>query len=300
MRYYNQPRYSGYGNQFFRPRLFSGAVKNIIIANIVVFVLMFVLGAERFFLFNFGLVPKFVWSRGFVWQLFTYMFIHGGFGHIFWNMFVLWMFGTEVETYLGRKEFYKFYFLAGIGSGLITLLFSLNSTIPVVGASGAIYAVLVAFALLFPNREIYLYFFFPIKAKYFVLIMAVITFFSTFSAGGSNISHLTHLGGLLIGYLYLRRPRLLAQIRFKLPKINLLNSIGNFLQRFFKVRRVAKKRPSQTPTRRDYDTDITMHEELDRLLDKISKKGYESLSSQEKQTLSLVSEYFAKKNDSKN
>jgi hypothetical protein len=228
------------------------------------------------------------------------MFIHGGFGHIFWNMFVLWMFGTEVETYLGRKEFYKFYFLAGIGSGLITLLFSLNSTIPVVGASGAIYAVLVAFALLFPNREIYLYFFFPIKAKYFVLIMAVITFFSTFSAGGSNISHLTHLGGLLIGYLYLRRPRLLAQIRFKLPKINLLNSIGNFLQRFFKVRRVAKKRPSQTPTRRDYDTDITMHEELDRLLDKISKKGYESLSSQEKQTLSLVSEYFAKKNDSKN
>ncbi|HCK99722.1 MAG TPA: DUF1751 domain-containing protein [Candidatus Marinimicrobia bacterium] len=300
MRYYNQTRYSGYGNQFIRPRLLSGAIKNIIIANIVVFVVMFVLGAEQFFLLNFGLVPKFVWSRGFVWQLFTYMFIHGGFGHIFWNMFVLWMFGTEIETYLGRKEFYKFYFLAGAGSGLITLLFSLNSTIPVVGASGAIYAVLVAFALIFPNREIYLYFLFPIKAKYFVLIMAIITFFSTFSAGGSNISHLTHLGGLLIGYLYLRPPRLFAQIRYKLPKIHLRNPLGNLLRRFFKVRRVAKKRPPQTPTRRGYDTDDTMHEELNRLLDKISKEGYESLSEQEKQTLFLASEYFAKKSGTKN
>ncbi len=297
MRNYNYQKHSGFGSHFIRPRLFSGAIKNIIIANIVVFIFMFLFQSERFFLDYFGLVPKFVWSRGFVWQLFTYMFIHGGFGHIFWNMFILWMFGTEIETYLGKKEFYKFYFLAGAGSGLITLLFSLNSTIPVVGASGAIYAVLVAFALLFPNRKIYIYFLFPIKAKYFVLIMAIITFFSTFSAGGSNISHLTHLGGLLIGYLYLRRPRFSAWLRYKLPKIHFRNPLRHFIR---KVEKVTKKRPSQAPTRRNYDTDKTMQEEIDRLLDKINREGYKNLTEQEKQTLILASEYFAKKSGSKN
>ena len=167
---YNQ-NYTGYNQQYIRPRIFTGAVKNIIIANLVVFLFMTLFQTERFFLYYFGLVPQFVWGRGFVWQLFTYMFIHGGFGHIFMNMFVLWMFGSEIENTLGKREFYKFYFITGIGSGLITLLFSLNSTIPVVGASGAIYAILVAFAMMYPNRLIYFYFLIPIKAKYFVLIM---------------------------------------------------------------------------------------------------------------------------------
>ncbi len=292
MRNYNYQKHSGFGSQFRRPHLFSGAIKNIIIANIVVFIFMFLFHSERFFLYYFGLVPKFVWSRGFVWQLFTYMFIHGGFGHIFWNMFILWMFGTEIETYLGKKEFYKFYFLAGAGSGLITLLFSLNSTIPVVGASGAIYAVLVAFALLFPNRKIYIYFLFPIKAKYFVLIMGIITFFSSFSPGVSQISHLTHLGGLVIGYLYLRRKRIFADINFRMPKIKIHNPFKNI------IRKVEK--PPKPPTRTGYDTDKTMQEEIDRLLDKINREGYKNLTEQEKQTLILASEYFAKKSGSKN
>lgn len=291
MRNYNYQKHSGFSNQFIRPRLFRGAIKNIIIANIVVFIFMFLFQSERFFLYL-GLVPKFVWSRGFVWQLFTYMFIHGGFGHIFWNMLILWMFGTEIESHWGKKEFYKYYFLTGVGSGIITFIFSLNSSIPVVGASGAIYGVLVAFALLFPERRIYLYFLIPIKAKYFVLIMGVITFFSSFSPGVSQISHLTHLGGLVIGYLYLRRKRIFADINLRMPKIKIPAPFKNI------IRKVDK--PSKPPTHTGYDTDKTMQEEIDRLLDKINREGYENLSEQERQTLILASEYFAKKSGSKN
>jgi hypothetical protein len=202
------------------------------------------------------------------------------------------MFGTEIESYWGKKEFYKYYFLTGVGSGIITFIFSLNSSIPVVGASGAIYGVLVAFALLFPERRIYLYFLIPIKAKYFVLIMGIITFFSSFSLGVSQISHLTHLGGLVIGYLYLRRKRIFSNINMRIPKIRVPNP-------FKKIIRKVEKKP-KPPKHTSYDTDKTMREEIDRLLDKINSEGYESLSEQEKQTLVLASEYFAKKSGSKN
>ncbi len=295
MQYSNYRNYSGFNNQFIRPRMFSGAIKNIIIANIVIFLTMYLFQTQRFFLYYFGLVPRFVWSRGFIWQLFTYMFIHGGLGHIFWNMFVLWMFGSEIESVWGKKEFYKYFFITGIGSGIITLLFSLNSTIPVVGASGAIYAVLVAFALMFPDREIYLYFLFPIKAKYFVLIMGVITFFSSFNRGASQISHLTHLGGLLIGYLYIRKFRGMSAIQLHFPKIRFPKMKSPFKNI---IRKVEKNAPP--PIKRNYETDQTLREELDRLLDKINISGYDSLSESERKTLILAGEYFAKKEAKKN
>jgi len=288
---YNQ-NYTGYNQQYIRPRIFTGAVKNIIIANLVVFLFMTLFQTERFFLYYFGLVPQLVWGRGFVWQLFTYMFIHGGFGHIFMNMFVLWMFGSEIENTWGKREFYKFYFITGIGSGFITLLFSLNSTIPVVGASGAIYAILVAFAMMYPNRLIYFYFLIPIKAKYFVLIMGVITFFSSFSQGGSGISHLTHLGGIIIGYLYLTKQNLASKIRIKIPRISIKNPFKNI------IRKVDKK--STHPDVNLYGTEQTMREELDRLLDKINQAGYEKLSENERRNLTLIGKYFADKDKMKN
>ena len=288
---YNQ-NYTGYNQQYIRPRIFTGAVKNIIIANLAVFLFMTLFQTERFFLYYFGLVPQFVWGRGFVWQLFTYMFIHGGFGHIFMNMFVLWMFGSEIENTLGKREFYKFYFITGIGSGLITLLFSLNSTIPVVGASGAIYAILVAFAMMYPNRLIYFYFLIPIKAKYFVLIMGVITFFSSFTQGTSGISHLTHLGGIIIGYLYLNNRNLASKIQFRIPRISIKNPFKNI------IRKVDKK--STRPDVNLYGTEQTMREELDRLLDKINQAGYEKLSENERRNLTLIGKYFADKDKMKN
>jgi membrane associated rhomboid family serine protease len=293
MSFYNSYQQRGYDSQYIRPRFrFSGAIKNIIIANIVVFLIMYVFRTERFFLYYFGLVPRLVWSKGYVWQLFTYMFIHGGFAHIFWNMFVLWMFGMELEATWGSREFYKYYFLTGTASGIITFLFSLNSGIPVVGASGAIYALLVAFALINPNRLIYFYFLIPIKAKYFVLIMGVITFISSFSPGTSQISHLTHLGGLVVGFLYLRRSFIFGKMRIRLPKIRFINPFKNFIRK-------AKKSPE--PPRDDrYNTDQTLREEVDRLLDKINRQGYQSLTEQERQTLYLASEYLTGKEQKKN
>src|SRR6056297_2753643 len=134
MSYYN----TNYSRYQMRPQLFKGAIKVLIIANLSVFLVANLLGINNFVFRFFGLVPKTVWSNGFVWQLFTYMFVHGGFMHLFMNMFVLWMFGMELENYWGKKEFLRFFIITGIGSGLITFLFSLNSTVPVVGASGAV------------------------------------------------------------------------------------------------------------------------------------------------------------------
>lgn len=281
MNYYHNYDYYGRGGQFLRPRLLRGAVRNIIIANVAVFLIMFIFQAQRFFSFAFGLVPQWVWSRGYIWQLCSYMFIHAGLGHIFWNMFVLWMFGSEIENYLGKREFYKFYFITGIGSGIITFLFSTGSTIPVVGASGALFGVLVAFALLFPERRIYFYFLIPIKAKYFVIIIGVITFFSTFTPGTSNISHLTHLGGLVIGYLYFRGRNI-----FRALHINIKNPFKNI------IRKIPKDRRRKSD---HYDSDATLQEELDRILEKINRNGYDSLSEEEKQQLLLASQYFANK-----
>ncbi|MDD5230734.1 MAG: rhomboid family intramembrane serine protease [Candidatus Marinimicrobia bacterium] len=302
MNYYNYHQYNRPQSNFIRPRLFRGAVRNLIIANVAVFLIMLVFQAQRFFSLNFGLVPAFVLTKGYVWQLFTYMFIHGGFGHLFLNMFVLWMFGMEIENYWGKREFCKFYLITGIGSGLITMLFSAHSQIPVVGASGAIYGVLVAFAMLFPERYIYFYFLIPIKAKYFVMIMVVITFFSTMAPATSNISHLTHLGGLVIAYIYLSRYKLRAILRrqglsvnWRWPNLKIKIPFRNL-----RWRRPEKKgQKAETPINSNYQTEETMREELDRILDKISAAGYDRLTEQEKSTLYLLSKYFADKDRGK-
>ena len=288
MIYYRHGNNVRYGSGNIRPRLFKGAIRNIIIINVAVFIVMYLLPVEKFFLLTFGIVPKFVWSRGFIWQPLTYLFIHGGFWHILMNMFVLWMFGMEIENYWGKKEFYKYYFITGIGSGLITLLFSLNSTIPVVGASGAIYGILVAFALMFPNRYLYLYFLIPIKAKYFVIFIAVVTFFSTFAPGTSNISHLTHLGGFLIGFVYLKRWQISSFVRSKFPNIRIK----------IPIRRVRKTSKDEEVIKK-YDTDETFKEELNLILDKINRDGYDTLNEEEKRTLYLASAYFADKENKK-
>jgi membrane associated rhomboid family serine protease len=312
MNYYNYQNYQQYNRpnmNFVRPRLFKGAIRNIIIANVAVYLFTLLFQVQQFVANNFGLVPYNILTKGYVWQLFTYMFVHGGFGHLFWNMFVLWMFGMEIENYWGKREFYKFYFITGIGSGLITLLFSANSQIPVVGASGAIYGVLVAFAMLFPERQIYFYFLIPIKAKFFVAIMVVITFFSTLAPGTSNVSHLTHLGGLAIGYLYLSRYKLVAKLRRQTGSVNRLWPRLKFKNPFrnlhFRPRRKKQKQPKYAesprpaeptpPPSNSYQAEETMREELDRILDKINSTGYDGLTEQEKSTLYLLSKYFADK-----
>jgi len=205
MTYYRYRFSFGYG--------LTPVIKNLMIIMGAVFLLqMLVDGWLEFYL---GLVPILVWRKYFLWQLFTYMFLHGGFGHIFFNLLALYMFGGELENYWGGKKFLFYFFFCGIGAGICTVLFTpgIYQRIPVIGASGAIYGILLAFAWLFPNRLIYIYFLFPIPAKYFVIIFGLIEFFSSMSGPGGGIAHLTHLGGLLFGLLYMAYPTIRQKIR---------------------------------------------------------------------------------------
>jgi membrane associated rhomboid family serine protease len=160
---YQQYRFSfGYG--------LTPVIKKLIIITAVVFLLQMVVDYKiNFYL---GLVPLLVWKKIFLWQLFTYIFLHGDVSHILFNLLALWMFGGELENYWGSRKFLFYFFFCGIGAGICTVIFSPYQLIPVIGASGAIYGILLAFGWLFPNRLIYIYFLFPIPAKYFVRFMA--------------------------------------------------------------------------------------------------------------------------------
>jgi membrane associated rhomboid family serine protease len=160
-----------------------------------------------------GLVPILVWKSYFLWQLATYIFLHGGFSHVLFNLLALWMFGGELENYWGSRKFLGFFFFCGIGAGICTVVFSPYQFIPVIGASGAIYGILLAFGWLFPNRPIYIYFLFPIPAKYMVIIYGLIELFASMEGTGGGIAHLTHLGGLFFGLMYMSYPVIRQRIR---------------------------------------------------------------------------------------
>ena len=190
------------------------AIKNLMIAMGAVFLLQEILQMTSIplyvnFLNYFALDPERVWNQYYIWQLFTYIFLHGDFFHILFNLFSLWMFGGELESYWGSKRFLFYFFFCGVGAGIFTVLLS---PYPVIGASGAIYGVLLAFGWLFPNRPIYIYFLFPMPAKYMVIIFGLIELFSSRSAGG-GVAHLTHLGGLVFGFFYMAYPMIRQKIR---------------------------------------------------------------------------------------
>jgi len=227
--YYARHRYTG-TSSFLPP-----GVKWLLIANVAVFVVdYFALALFRADPFRpFGLVPRQVLSSGYLWQLASYMFLHGGFWHILVNMLTLWMFGLDLERDWGTRRFLEYYFLCGVGAGLCvigasTLFGGMGSR--TIGASGAIYGVLLGFGLLYPDRVVLFSFLFPIKAKYFVMIMGAIAFMSSFSAG-SGVSHIAHLGGMIFGYLYLKT---------RLPRVN---PLGGLKRRYreWKLERARRK-----------------------------------------------------------
>lgn len=190
----------------FGPGTVTPAVKLLLIANIAVFVVQTLLGlaTEYRLEYYFGLVPVLVLDELYIWQLFTYQFLHGGLFHILFNMLALWMFGCDLEQRWGSSFFLRYYFICVIGGGLLNTLFLPNQTGPSIGASAGIYGILLAYGLIYPNRLVYLYFLFPIKMKHFVWIIGAIALYSAMTAGQSGIAHLAHLGGMVFGYLYLR------------------------------------------------------------------------------------------------
>jgi len=224
----------------FGPGPISTALKAIIGLNVVMFLATTFMPALQIQL---GLVPVWVVRDLRVWQLVTYMFIHAGLFHIIFNMLALWMFGTELERLWGTRFFLKFYFITGIGAGVLTVLISLLPfaaarqlyASDIVGASGAIYGVLLAFALYFPDRQIYYMMLFPIPARIFVLIMGAVAFFSSLSESG-GVANATHLGGLLVAWVYLATlrngPRLRlnpwAEVKYRWLKWRLANARKKF------------------------------------------------------------------------
>ncbi|HLJ18493.1 MAG TPA: rhomboid family intramembrane serine protease [Bryobacteraceae bacterium] len=192
---------------------FPAGVKWLLIVNTVVWLLYFfaVRAGSGHFFQHFALMPAAVLKAFAVWQLATYMFLHDPFGffHITFNMLTLWMFGITLERDWGTRRFLKFYFLCGVGAGVCVVIANAlagewNSL--TIGSSGAIYGLLMAFGMLYPNDTVLFGFLFPMKAKYFVLIIGAIAFLSTFNAD-SGISNFAHLGGMLFGYLYLKSQR---------------------------------------------------------------------------------------------
>jgi membrane associated rhomboid family serine protease len=209
----------------FGPGPLTPAIKILIAVNVAAFVAAILMPAITLRL---GLRPADVLGQLQIWQPITYMFLHAGFFHILFNMLTLWMFGVELERMWGSRFFTKFYFVSGIGAAATTLLLSF---VPgsfgtelyyslTVGASGAIYGVLLAYALYFPNRPIYMYLLFPIPAKYFVMIMGAISLLSSLSGPGNGIAHTTHLGGLVAAYIYLKgtRVHLLSEMQYRFLK----------------------------------------------------------------------------------
>jgi membrane associated rhomboid family serine protease len=192
----------------FGPGPLSPAIKALIATNVVLFLAAYVVSD---LITLFGLRPADVVLQGRIWQVVTYMFLHGNIGHILFNMLALWMFGTELERLWGTRTFLRYYGVVGVAAAISTILVS--SMLPfaartfyttTIGASGAIYGLLLAYGLLFPNRPILLYFVFPIPAKYFVMILGAIALLMSVSDSGGGVAHITHLGGLVAGYLFLR------------------------------------------------------------------------------------------------
>ncbi len=184
----------------------------LLIVNVAIFVVQFFArGTWIGDALSYGeLIPAAVVKLFFVWQLATYMFLHSGIGHILWNMLALWMFGTELERLWGTRRFLQFYFFCGIGAGLCVVLLNYmfgNPNIPTVGSSGAIYGLLLASAVLWPDRQILFSFLIPIKMKWFVMIIGAIAFLNSFNPA-SPVSDVAHLGGMLFGYIFLKMPRL--------------------------------------------------------------------------------------------
>lgn len=289
-----------YGDKYGRSSFFGGfsffpsVIKNLMIINGAVFLIqLFLQGftysdaiGQRHSISSllteyFALIPL---GYGFYpWQLITFQFMHGSFTHILFNMLYLWMFGMELENAWGSKKFLIYYLTCGLGAGLTQLflapIFS-EAIGPTVGASGGVYGVLLAFAMMFPNRPIYLYFFIPIPAKFLIGFMILIEFFSV---GDQTLTaHLAHIGGVVVGLIYILIDR---------------KSSFSPSQYFDKFKSVSRNGFTWGKSKKDV-TDVNYYdvhekkkedeidqEEIDRILDKISKSGYQNLTEREKRIL---------------
>jgi membrane associated rhomboid family serine protease len=248
---------------------FGSVTQLLIVATVVVFGLQLVCRLLRFdFGFLFALSAPGL-RHGFVWQPVTYIFLHGGIFHIFVNMLMLWFFGREVEFFIGQKYFTRLYFIAGLAGAVLHVAFNWTSSAPVVGASAAVLGCVVAFATMFPDREITLLVFFVLpvrlKAKTMALIAVAFDVVALLSGMDAKVAHLAHLGGAAVGYLYVKHLGYGKPIRW--PRFE------------------RKKKPIV-----DF-----ISEEVDPILDKISREGMQSLTERERRILESARDVMNKR-----
>lgn len=289
-------------------------MKSLIIINVIVYFVMYFfleslkigeISLYSWFMHYFALQPfnSLFGGNFWPWQLFSYQFMHGGFFHLFFNMFSLWMFGAELESMWGSKRFLIYYVTAGIGAGIVQLIVGqfLGQLGPTIGASGSIYGILLAFGMTFPDRQIMMFpLFIPIKAKYFVILFAGIEMISGFG-GSDGVAHFAHLGGAATGFLLLKFGerfgffKLFEKIGSKKQETVSKGNIYN-LQREtgFTSSRTSYQEPTHTSTTQMPKTVIVNGEvitqtKIDAILDKISASGYANLSDHEKFILTELS-----------
>ncbi len=193
--------------------VFPPVLKNLLILNALVFFAQMVPTTDAFLIrwaalwppgtpeavrtaFGGGIQPGEFWP----WQLVTYGFLHGSFGHILFNMFALWMFGIQIENTWGSRRFAVYYFVCVIGAGIVQAFVMWGQPVPTLGASGGVFGVLLAFGMMFPNQRIYIYFLFPVKAKWLVLGLAVLELYWGVSGGQAGVANFAHLGGAAVGF----------------------------------------------------------------------------------------------------
>ena len=292
--------------------------KNLLVVNVLAFIATFVFERSGIDLTKLLGLHFFLGSEFHIYQFVTYMFLHGGFTHILFNMFALWMFGSVIERVWGSKKFLFYYICCGIGAGFTQELvqyitYSMEDLATyqyvnaggvqmttdayinlwtTIGASGAVYGILLAFGMIFPNERLFIIPFpFPIKAKWLIVGYIAIELFSAMSGPGDGVAHMAHLGGMLFGFLL---------IRYWQKHPDSSSSFGRSRgQEFFdNLKRKYDARQGQQHMKAEHTSDMHREtdeeynvrqrknqEEIDAILDKIRKSGYDSLTKEEKKKL---------------
>ena len=267
------------GELAYKPQIFTDAIKILVSINFAIYLLQSISGKEEVFFKLFGLVPSTFISDLMLWQPFTYMFLHApfyssvGISHILLNMLGLWVFGRELEQAWGKTHFLKYYFITGVGSGLITYLFQIGSDNPVIGASGAVYGILLAYGISYPNRMLYIWGIIPVKSMWLVIIMGSIAFFGVLG-NADGISHVTHISGMVIGYFLLKKRWRWKDVLFAIRKKTIEFQVQRHEEKDIKVNMLQK--------------------DIDMILEKIQKLGFNELSDEEKSKLYEASKKLSK------
>ena len=294
--------------------------KNLLVINILAYAATWVLKGSGVDLNGLLGLHFFLASEFHVYQFLTYMFLHGSFTHILFNMFALWMFGSVIERVWGPKKFLFYYIVCGVGAGIVQELvqygsymaqglaayqyvnmggaqISMDSYINLwttIGASGAVYGILLAFGMIFPNERLFIIPFpFPIKAKWLIVGYIAIELFSAMSGPGDGVAHMAHLGGMLFGFLLIRYWRNYPDSSQRFGRSYGQEFFDNLRRKYEERQRNQRMHAEQTKweeRRRETDEEYNQRqrqnqEEIDAILDKIRKSGYDSLTKEEKQKL---------------